>query len=410
MHRAHKEEMIGNIKEFLENEPYFYGKSVILFGHCNATEELADYLLAQGVTPLCFLDNNQEKQGGNYKNIEIFHPNYIKNYSGQDSMVLIASRYFSLMLHQLRQLGYEGEVIETVEYSSYQSFSSDDVTFSKKKQRILWGKQQLDALRREWGQEFLVVCPFAALGDVYWAMAYLSAYCHARNIPSCTIAVVGNGCKQVASLFGYEHISVFEQKQMDALVQLLVFTHEKEAIIPHHDHLYTDTSLKLLQRQLIPFTTWYQEVIYGLPQTAKAVAPMKKAPLSEEGKREMSQGNTVIFAPYAHSIAEVSLSFWENLVVEYKKKGLVVLTNVAAGQAPLSGTKGVSFPLHEMISAVEYGGHFVGMRSGLCDVLHSAQCQKTLVFPSCYFSTTPHLVSDFFALEGWETLVVTEAQ
>ncbi|MDR1132651.1 MAG: hypothetical protein LBL05_00725 [Synergistaceae bacterium] len=58
-----------------------------------------------------------------------------------------------------------------------------------------------------------------------------------------------------------------------------------------------------------------------------------------------------------------------------------------------------------MSAAAEYAGSFVGLRNGLCDVVHAANCRKIVVFPDCFYSTTPHKVADFFALPGWESVV-----
>ncbi len=404
MQENHKQEMIVTLEKYAS---VCRASSVVIFGHCNAAQEMLDYLQGQKMTVSCYLDNNPQKQGEILDGIPVYPPQYIENFSKENSLVLIITKFYWEMASQLRTLGYEGEIIQVVEFQSFQSFSLEDAVFHQKMKRVEEGYSLLQEVKFLKPQDFLLICPFAALGDVYWAMAYWEAYCSKEGISSCTIAVVGNGCREVASSFGYECILVLEEKKMDALVQAVVFTQEKQALIAHHDRLYTDTSLKVVSLQYMSFTDFYREVIYALPQDTKPASPSVKKTLSQESKRLIEKGNTVIVSPYAHSIVEVPLSFWENLVVEYQEKGFLVLTNVASGQAPLSRTQELSLPLNEMISAVEWAGHFVGMRSGLCDLLHGASCKKTLVFPSCYFSGTNYQVSDFFALEGWEIKVIS---
>lgn len=405
MQEEHKKEMIKTLEHHL---PFCHTASVIVFGHCNAAQEMVEYLQNRGIVPTCYLDNNPEKQGKVLDGIPVFSPDKIQDYGKENSIVFIITKFYWSMAHQLRSLGYEGNLVEVVEYATFQAFSTDDVTFLQKKQRVFLGYERLQQIRSQWEGDFLVVCPFSALGDVYWAMSYLPAYCQREEIPSCTIAVVGKGGGQVVSMFGYKHIVLLEQKEMDALVQALLLTQDKNAIIAHHDRVYTDPSLKMLQHQYIQFQAFYRDVVYGLSPETKPELPKETEPLTEESKGKIVPGKTVILAPYAHSIVEVPLAFWENLVLDYEKKGFSLLTNVAPGQVPLVGTEGLSLPLNQMISAVEYAGHFVGMRSGLCDVLYGAQCVKTVVFPSCYFSGTSHLVSDFFSLDGWDTVVIPE--
>ncbi len=406
MHEVHKAEMIQNISKFLGHSPVFDGKSVILFGHCNAAEELADYLLEQGVKPLCFLDNNPEKQGGNYHEIPIFPPEYIKNFQKNDSIVLIANRYYASMMQQLRQLAYDGEVVETVEYDSFQAFSVDDVTFLKKKQRILEGNSVLENIRGEFPEEHLVLCPLRALGDVYWCMSYLDGYLAKHSIKSYVVLVVGQACAQVVRLFSQENVRFFDQKTMDSLLQALVFTHEENAFICHHNHIYVDSAFQILQGHFIEFSQYFRDIIFGLDENAVRKLPTFAKTLSNPA--EIPKGMSVIFAPYANSVVEAPLSFWEDLAEQYGKDGFHVFTNIIHGQMPIKGSKPLDIPLLEMISAVEQAGHFVSLRSGLCDVVDSAKAEKTLVFPNCYFSTTKHKISDFFGLKDWEIILLEE--
>lgn len=404
MQENHKKEMMETLEKYLF---LCQERSVVIFGHCNAAQEMLDYLRQEEIYPVCYLDNNMEKQGKIQEGISVFSPEKIRDFSGENSLVLIITKFYAAMAHQLRSLGYQGEIVEVVAFQSFQNFSIEETVFAQKKARVQEGYEILQEIQEKSPERFLMICPFAALGDVYWAMAYLPAFCEQQGIESVTVAVVGKACQEVASSFGWRDIFILAQQKMDSLVQAVVFTQENQAMIAHHDRVYTDPSLQMLQRKFISFSDFYKEVIYALPQETQAVVPTVTEPLSEESQTKMVQGKTVIFAPYAHSIVEVPLSFWEKLAMEYEEKGFLVLTNVAKGQAPLVGTKGISLPLKEMKAAVEYGGHFVSMRSGLCDLLQGAKAKKTLVFPRCYFSGTAYLVSEFFSLEGWETIVVS---
>lgn len=381
--------------------------SVIVFGHCNSAQEMVEYLRSEHIEVSCFLDNNPHKQGNILDGIKVYSPEEIVNYKKEESIVLIITKFFGAMEEQLRALGYEGEIVEVVAFQSFQRFSTEEAVFSQKKDRVTQGYELLQGMFQQAPEDFFVICPFAALGDVYWALSYLPSYCDAQGISSCRIVVVGNGCREVAWMFGYDKIEVLDQKNMDSLVQGVVFSQEKKALIVHHDRLYTDPSLKILQHQLLSFPSFYKEVVYGLPETAKERAPCRGGALSEESKAMMPQKNTVIFAPYANSITLVSPSFWEDAVEVYGKKGFRLFTNVASGQEPLTGTAPLSLPLREMREAVEWAGHVVAMRSGLCDLIHGTTCEKTVVFPDGYFSGTCHKVADFFALEGWNTQVVS---
>jgi hypothetical protein len=79
---------------------------------------------------------------------------------------------------------------------------------------------------------------------------------------------------------------------------------------------------------------------------------------------------------------------------------------VHGNEDPVPGTRAQDIPIPELIDAVEHAGTFIGLRSGLCDVVHTARARKVHVFPDALYSTTPHKVADFFALPGWESMVI----
>lgn len=404
MQEIHKEEMIASLSPYLHQELPFQGKAVLIFGHCNATEELTEYLQKQGVTPLAFLDNNPMKQGKDHQGIPIYPPEFICSYTPVDSLVLIASRYYAPMLQQIRQLGYSGTVVETVEYSTFQAFSTEKEMFDQKVQRVQKGYQILQGFREEWKNEHLILCPYRALGDVYWAMSYLEAYLEYHEISSYAVIVVGDVCRQVTSLFGICKVSVLPQKEMDSLLQAIIFTHEENAIVVQHDHLYTDVSLKMLHHHLYPLTDYFRDVVYGLPSNAVATVPAYGKEFS--GKDRMPKGKSLILAPYANSIVEAPLSFWETMAKKYKEDGFTVYTNVLPEQSPVIGTDPLEIPIEEMRSAVEWAGYFASIRSGLCDVLHETCCEKRVVYPDYLFSTTKHKISQFYVLDGWDTILL----
>lgn len=95
------------------------------------------------------------------------------------------------------------------------------------------------------------------------------------------------------------------------------------------------------------------------------------------------EDKTVILAPYAVSVPLISKDLWNQLVEYYYKKGFRVLTNVRDdSEHPLDGTEGISLRLDEMYFAAEYGGYFVGLRSGLCDLLAYSKCRMTVIYPA----------------------------
>jgi len=382
----------------------FDERTVFLFGHCNATEEMVDYLLAKGIVSVGILDNSVSKQGLRYRDVPIFPPETIQSYDAENSIVLIATRFFAEMHSQLKRLGYDGEIVRVVEYDSFTEFSLLDETIERMETRMLRGAETLAYLRSGFPTQHFVVCPNNALGDVYWAMAFLPSYCNKNMIAETLVIVVGDGCRDVAELFGLEDAIVLDQTEMDEFVQALIYKREENCIIAHHDRPYTDNIIKYLDKRFLSFIDYYRCAVYGLPRYVEPVAPTAKRTLV--GTTPLVEDNSVIISPYANSVTQPADSFWARIVDEWSGKGYHVFTSTYGSEQPVCGTTPISLPIDQLIPAVEYAGVFIGLRNGICDIVNTARCRKIVVFPDCYYSSTPHKVKDFFELPGWERIIV----
>jgi hypothetical protein len=376
----------------------FDGKTVFAFGHCNATEEMIDYLITHSIHATAILDNNATKQGNVYKEIPITPPKYIQEFANTNSIVLIANRFYEQMSEQLRKLGYNGEIAKILEYNSFAEYSLSDETVKRKTERMLGGMEILKKIRKDYPDQHLVICPHNALGDVYWAMSFLPAYTASDTV----VIVNGEGCRQVAEIFGRKNISL-SNNEMEEFTQAIIFNKEQNCIIAHHDKIYTDNAIKYLNKHFISFIDYYRYIVFGLDKFAESIQPSHNLPF--ENTAGILQGKTLIISPYAKSIVQLPSKFWQNIIQEYKNKGFMVCTSVAGNEKPLENTIPICFPLNQAIRAAEYAGYFIGIRNGLCDIINSAICEKTVVFPDCIYSTTKMKVSEFFALPGWNNLL-----
>jgi GTP:adenosylcobinamide-phosphate guanylyltransferase/tRNA A-37 threonylcarbamoyl transferase component Bud32 len=393
MEPARKSEMIAALETI-----NFKGKTVFAFGHCNATEEMIDHLETLSVHAVAILDNNKAKYGSMYKGIPITPPAHILEFANTDSIVLIANRFCEQMRENLRKLGYKGEVAKILEYNSFAEYSLSDETFKRKTERMLRGMNTLKKIRESYQNQHLIVCPHDALGDVYWAMSFLPTYAVKHGIGEAVIIVNGERCRQVAEIFGRVNVSL-SNGEMEEFTQAVIFNREQNCIIAHHDKIYTDNAIKYLNNHSISFTDYYRHIVFGLDKSAEPVLPTCNLPF--ENTSGILQGKTLIISPYAKSVVQMPDEYWQNVIHKYKSKGFTVCTNITEGEEPLENTLPISFPLNQAVGAVEFAGHFIGIRSGLCDVINSAVCNKTVVFPDCIYSTTKMKVSEFFALPDW---------
>ncbi len=114
----------------------------------------------------------------------------------------------------------------------------------------------------------------------------------------------------------------------------------------------------------------------------------------------------MLLAPYAKSVLPVAPSFWEDTAELYASQGYAVATVVHGEEDAVPGTVALEVEIADLLEVAEHAGTFIALRSGLCDVVHAARARKVHVSPDAYYSTTRYKVADFFALPGWESVVL----
>lgn len=422
MDKIHYEEMVSNLKKLSSNNA-LQNKTIYLFGHCNATEELISLLLQQGLPVRAVLDNNPAKQGKKCSGIPILPPKKILVEPSTNTIVCIVARAYAAMKEQLKKMGYQGEIYGLVDYNSYAEYSLLEETVRRKQERVKQGNIIKQQMERKYPQFFKVLCPFSALGDVFLTMSYLPIFLERRNIKGCVVGVVGSACAQVAELFQKNtseeimrevsneeqlYIESFTQKDIDQLIQACLYTHDNNSFIAHQDRPYVIDLHRALYVKCIPLEQIYCCGVFGLPANTKPVKPKEEKLRQYSGLKDICKGKSVIFSPYAKSVTALSEAFWNEAVKYYKERGYQCFTNVAGEEQALAGTSEIRPAICELQSLVEYAGTFIGIRSGLCDVLKYAKCKKTALYPDYNYCDTRWKAIDMYALEGWENIVVKD--
>jgi len=387
-------------------EESLLNKNIYLFGHCNATEKLADELLGKGYDIVAILDNSEAKHGMKYRGIEVRPPSVICNEEADSAIVLIVSRFYEEMKKQLRGLGFQGEVVKLLDFNTYAEYSLSEETISRKKARVGYGTEIIRKIEERHPGCFRIFCPLAALGDVYFCMSYLPHFMKKRGISECVICVASKGCSEVVELFGEYRVEVLEQYDLDAAIQASLYMREKNFFIAHQDRPYVINLHKALYIKCIPLEMMYRCGVFGLSVDCEPYMPRQWQAYSR--LEEILPGKTVIIAPYAKSVTALASDVWKAIVADYTAKGFLVYTNVTGDELPLEGTRALSAPLSQMKFIVECAGTFIGIRSGLCDVLRDADCKKVALYPDYNYSDTQWKAIDMYRLEGWENIVVEE--
>ncbi len=405
------DEMVENVNK-IDDEMNLSTKGIFLFGHCNATLELIDLLEAKGLKTTGILDNSDVKQGQDYKGAVVIYPRQIVELVGDDpstdSIVLITSRFYAAMLQQLRELGYDGPVRKVIDYNTYAEYSLSEDTISRMKNREQHGEKMLEQLSIKYDQHFKVFCPFNALGDIYFMISYWPAYAKKKSIDYVVFCVPNNALADVIHMFGDYLVEVYEQKELDAMIQAAIYTKDENCFIAHQDRPYVVNLTKALYIKRIPLEQIYCCGVYGLSANTRPVKPNANRHVYKD-IQSIPKGKAVVFSPYAKSVTAIDQKVWEEAVNYYVSAGYKCYTNVIGDEKALNGTETISPSLLELRSVVERAGTFVGIRSGLCDILREANAKKIALYPDYNYCDTKWKSIEMYYIVQFEyNLLATE--
>lgn len=389
---------------------------IYVFGHCEATEKLIDLLVNDGCHVCGIMDNNNQKYGLDYRNVPIISPNqFIKETGKNDSQstVLIAARAYESMVRQLRRLGYDGSIHKMVNYNSFADYSLSDRTVQRMSEREKRGETKLMKLHRKYKGDLLILCPFSALGDITFVMSYLPFFLFNKGIADkhntiypmtgYRVCVIGKACGEVVKMYNRTGAEIISQNDMDEIIQAAVYTRDKNVFIAHQDRPYFVNLHRALYVKCIPLEQIYREGVFGLSNKCKPWQPYYFVPASAEIKV-----HSVILSPYAKSVQELPGHIWRDIIENFRSEGYTLYTNAVGDEATLPGTIRLSVPIGELPATAEKAGTFIGIRSGLCDVLRYTKCRKIALYPDYFYSDTRWKAIEMYHIPEFEEYIVDE--
>lgn len=227
-------------------------------------------------------------------------------------------------------------------------------------------------------------------GDYYICGMYLPEYIEQNRISNYIFLVSMTGSeKKVTELFDGYRDHVVEVRSVEALSRFSEFMQQKKPLCKSFecsDHLsFIGEQLKGYRGlSLMDFYIWYG---FGFQTTpATHIPQFSKDPqwidhiMSENMLRE---GKTVLLSPFSTCSQEFLPpdSFWEDIALYLQQCGYSVVTNCFGEEQAVRGTRALSIPYTELVPFLDRAGGFIGIRSGLCDILSQSTCKKIVIHP-----------------------------
>lgn len=385
----------------------FKNKEIVLFGANNASLEMYQFLQYKNCRVVAVIDNNSRKWEENFCDVKVYSPELFMNPHNDRYIVLIVSQYANEMKAQLRVYGYEEKKQVFVVKKLFQKYDASEEAFAYFEKRIRKGQGVYEKLINESQLHTLdqiFVCPYAGNGDIYLIGQFLHKYIDKHQISNYIVTVVSSACKKISEMFHWKNVHVITQEESDCLIAYTRFMGLEQSKVKILNDCY---QLPLVRRfrgyKNINFYKMFQAVVFQLEDENlyNQEDCLSKEEVKDYIKQyDMVEGKSVILAPYANTTsAQINYLNWEMVVNYYVDNGYKVYTNGVGEQEPaIAGTIQISPPFNAMKRIVEYAGTFVGLRSGLCDIVAGSNAKMIILYPNAVIGGTTSFY-DYFCLK-----------
>lgn len=241
-------------------------------------------------------------------------------------------------------------------------------------------------------KEYVVVWIYPHIGDAFYALPYISQFKKIHNVKIC---LIGNGKYQFLydlfdgidkfifyserDIFGfcYAHIGPLTRKMLFKNIKNVKYISNDTNLM---EKFYPNHGCKTLQA----FTKKY---MYGLSDEVEILYPEAKA-------ERLNKKPYIIISPYANTVKKMPSDVFTRLIKELSKR-YIIYTNVGKGQEKLEGTLELSCGILELANYVAGAEAFIGLRSGICDLIGAMTKTKMFVFFNGYKSRGFASVMDY---------------
>lgn len=252
-------------------------------------------------------------------------------------------------------------------------------------------------------------------GDTYLTCGYLQA--KGLLDSRAAFAASGNLSLKIAKLFPFGRYTSAAPKAALTVRMMERFLGQRLKLLPllyESDYLEYSGLLRLMAgHRGLDFMSMLKiglEANCGVPYNESPWEqprfPYDQAELDEIfEKYSLIPGRTILLAPYAgkHEMWGIPMEFYAKLAAQLREAGYMVCTNSGdmRREPPVPGTIALLIP-HRLVRAFcEMAGGFVGLRSGLCDMVSAAErCKKIVLYGKMPIPSAVATHQEFFSIKN----------
>ncbi|MCI9422451.1 MAG: hypothetical protein HFG81_07010 [Dorea sp.] len=356
-------------------------KNIYLFGVSIRTRKIIQVLRKYGLEPKNVLDNDKNKQNSHCARIKVISVDQIENILDSKNVYIVGSSYWREMTAQLER--------RNVKRSSIHLFCAPKKVLLNHLIDAEKGKYHYRKLIKKYGDIPIFICPYTGTGDIYLIGTFWRQYIEQNRIENYIFVVINEACKKVAMMFGIKNIELTKKKRhCTFLLHYYLLCPDKVNIVVLNDSwplIHSNPIEWFRGYKGLHFTEMFRRYVFALPENIKPEHPVfanvdDKLSLLFE-KVQLVPDKTVVLSPYSNTLADLPDVFWEALADGLKNKGFSVCTNSSGENEPaIFGTTAIFVPLNIVPQFISKSGYFIGVRSGLCDVISAATAKKIILY------------------------------
>ena len=378
-----KDSLTDEIFELI-HEKKLDGKKIYAMGGIPNVTIIQKSLIQKGLSIHTILDNNPRIEGTvslETTQCRALIPIHLTKEDIETGLVIIYSiRFWCEMKEQMEELGFTmGKTL----------FVLKMLTLEKKKAYIKTGNELYKKFKKKYGKDSYFFLFLGPIGDNYLFGGFYKEYIRRKKINN-PVCLGTKNTEKIADLYNLDNFLMLTEQEVLALEFLYMFKceHLSLKILQIWDFQFHVNRERIRFNESFTFMDTYRTYIYHLDHNVEFEHPVFT--YDEEKCTELFDGNhlqrgqTIVLAPYAYSIKQRPPQLlWLELERILYEKGYNVAVNINPlnemnffKQAPT-----LLFPIAESVKYLEFAGGFVGMRSGFCDVISSALCNKVILYP-----------------------------
>jgi hypothetical protein len=376
-------------------------KRIVLFGASRFSKDILACLEEHGYSADAVIDNDSRKTGNRFLGMIVQKPeDALVSFNDKTIILFYSPGFYWEITAQLEKMGYKrNRHIFSMNLKIDNSLHIFAYLTATKIRGLHWYRKIMRGHTKDCK---VFIAPYTGTGDIYLIGLFFNEYIRRNGITDYVFTVVSNACKKVADMFDIKNIIVLPPQVSDDIISLKhVNGGEHLNIITLNDGWLGDPLQWLRGYKELNFEKMFRYFVFGFDDSVPHELPTPKDFGSEIDelfkKHELIKGKTVVLSPYSNTLFGLPDDVFGTIVSYCQERGMTVCTNCAGSEKPIKGTKAVFFPLNQAIAFFDAAGYFIGVRSGLCDIISSSRCKKVIFYEKDgLFYKTSHF--EYFSL------------